>query len=1629
MNTSLLFGVVFALAITQVLGRGEILNRDILVQPMRAACITNAFVRPCPITRGAALLDAAHLPDDWQCPCPISNPADGSGNILNPTGSRVQANPDNGFFVDEVLVNGFDNPIGMSFSDSSPELFVATRNGLVWYCNLQSGEKKIFMDINLEVGLSGDRGLMDIVLHPNFNNVHQLLVQYTVDPTPNDGVEPDAESAVNQRVIRVADLGGGVLNQNFRLYVIGPGDGDGVPICFNTHAVGTLKFGLDGSLIMTTGEGSHWNFDMGDWGQDALVRFDAQGNSIPSIDPECIARFGASEDVGAWRSQIYDSLSGKVLRIAPDSGDGICVGSATGGGYPIKNPFCDGTSGVSKRSKVWAVGARNPFRATVRPFQFAGEPYFGGPGTVYFGDVGQGGYEEVNAVTQSGLNFGWPCWEGPMPSPMYRDALYNSDGNYQFDRGCGGLGAILGPCGNITTIARDENGNRWSCPLMYKNHTTTLPFFFWSRFRQNDNAGYFSECGYTGQGFYGATTAGLQFYTGNKYPTKYKNALFALEFSYNWIKVLFVGPGDQFLGVQDFADLIYTPPVDGAKVTLNAGPDGNICYITMNGGEVRCFRYVATNLAPTVVAGAVENSGVAPLTVQFKADGTYDRENDQITLRWSFGDNSADSFLANPQHTYTSTGTYTAYLFATDKFGNTANSSITIYVGNARPKVAIYSPTATAGLDRTYVYTAAEIIQFKSNITDESVNTCTVRWELQIVHNNHIHTDILNLNQRDFNLSGSAVPNEGVLERNNARVVLHVTDALGLEATDFFRLSPQGWDTLWGGNQGPVISWNWNTGYLPLEVGQPVKFDASATLDPNGDRVDYAWDFGDGFTASGVTTSHVYATPGNFTVKITASDNWGNKTSAQGVITVQAQTALSPAVYPETSEQYEDWEVTMSTVQPAGTIYYTVDGSDPTGASTVYNAPFNLTHVRYTTRIVKARTYAGGVNPSAIITSNYTLLPPPCNVLAISSNCSLVCYNPVQRLKTGYLQPIAPANNINYAGVRPTDNFVVLRYLIDRLFGTYDASKNYTSTSLWVDGGSTPGQAVQLRMSYDWTNDGSWDRVELFNLFACDPVPDVFEAYASQLPQRFQTITGNFYQNFNNGTVMVEIWQALGPGAPQMRLKTNAALENQLSTITLPYSNMYQDGPNAACDLYCNGRTFTVDSCGTCNGPGPVGCDSQCFSTKAYDVCGTCGGPGKTGCDNSCFSNLVVDTCGACGGNSTCVIPGGSLGCGTFGIRNRCPDMICNTVLTTTPDIATIPSPNATITPGNFPTNPQLVLTYLIQNVTGYYNIDQQFTSVQLYLDSGAVPSTGVSTRISYDWTGDGSYERVEFWDFFPPNDLAGFEKFVGLGTPNSQTTPNGKLITGLSTLPAWRNLTDGVVRVEFWQALTSTTPVYLKTDGVDASGHVSLVTIPFITAWRPPYQGIGPCGQPALIVTTGDLTTSPLTTSPLTTSPLTTGGITTGKITSGALTSGVRVTTSVAPATTGNGAPVTTGSVPGTTGVASVTTAELTTGTDACTGFQCNDPSDSICIVSGSGRCVIALGNPQCQYTNVNDNTACEVNQPPNLCYTGTCQGGSCVAGSGGFNNCNEQSASEESSASIFQISFVIVGIFTALF
>ena len=58
-------------------------------------------------------------------------------------------------------------------------------------------------------------------------------------------------------------------------------------------------------------------------------------------------------------------------------------------------------------------------------------------------------------------------------------------------------------------------------------------------------------------------------------------------------------------------------------------------------------------------------------------------------------------------------------------------------------------------------------------------------------------------------------------------------------------------------------------GIPPLEVN----FDASASYDLDGSITTYEWDFGDGSTDSGITVTHTYQNRGNYTAKLTVTDN------------------------------------------------------------------------------------------------------------------------------------------------------------------------------------------------------------------------------------------------------------------------------------------------------------------------------------------------------------------------------------------------------------------------------------------------------------------------------------------------------------------------------------------------------------------------------------------------------------------------------------------------------------------------------------------------------------------------------------------------------------------------------------
>jgi PKD repeat protein len=73
--------------------------------------------------------------------------------------------------------------------------------------------------------------------------------------------------------------------------------------------------------------------------------------------------------------------------------------------------------------------------------------------------------------------------------------------------------------------------------------------------------------------------------------------------------------------------------------------------------------------------------------------------------------------------------------------------------------------------------------------------------------------------------------------------------------------------------QAPVALFD----YLPkpVIVGQVITFNGSASYDPDGSVVSWAWNFGEPPLASGPTVTHTYVSDGNYTVTLTVTDNDG----------------------------------------------------------------------------------------------------------------------------------------------------------------------------------------------------------------------------------------------------------------------------------------------------------------------------------------------------------------------------------------------------------------------------------------------------------------------------------------------------------------------------------------------------------------------------------------------------------------------------------------------------------------------------------------------------------------------------------------------------------------------------------
>ena len=304
-------------------------------------------------------------------------------------------------FNDNLVSDKWATVVGLTF-DETGRMYAWTKEGKVHLMENGNEIEDPLIDISEEVATYGDHGLLGFALHPNFQSNGYFYLLYAVDrhhlihfgtPAYSPNKNTRNQATIGRVTRYTADSGNDFKSivPGSRKILIGETKKTGIPLLHISHGVGSLIFGTDGTLFVSAGDGA--TFAGSDIGGTSAETYNFQ-----ALEDSIIR---TKEDVGAFRSQLVDALNGKILRIDPQTGDGV-----------PSNPFYDPIKPRSPKSRVWALGFRNPYRIKLKPGTGSHNPEDGNPGTLYAGDVGWAYWEELNIIDRPGMNFGWPLYEG-----------------------------------------------------------------------------------------------------------------------------------------------------------------------------------------------------------------------------------------------------------------------------------------------------------------------------------------------------------------------------------------------------------------------------------------------------------------------------------------------------------------------------------------------------------------------------------------------------------------------------------------------------------------------------------------------------------------------------------------------------------------------------------------------------------------------------------------------------------------------------------------------------------------------------------------------------------------------------------------------------------------------------------------------------------------------------------------------------------------------------------------------------------------------------------------------------------------------------------------------------------------
>lgn len=280
------------------------------------------------------------------------------------------------------------------------------------------------------------------------------------------------------------------------------------------------------------------------------------------------------------------------------------------------------------------------------------------------------------------------------------------------------------------------------------------------------------------------------------------------------------------------------------------------------------------SVAPTASFVATTTSGFTPLPVKFVDTSV----NGPTSWVWTFGDGNSE-FVQNPTHTYTSEGTYTVTLTATNSIGSSTATKVDYITANLNEPIASFTADVTSG-------TAPLIVQFN----DTSLNAPTT-WTW---------------NFGDDTTSNAKDPLHKFTTAGSYSIILTARNSVGANTTSrsqYINVSAL---------TAPEASFSASptSGLEPLTV----RFTDTTINFPTA----WQWTFGDGTSSTEQNPSHTYQGSGTYTVVLTATNSQGSGTKTlQDVISVTGLTIATTATPVPTVVTVAETQVaTVTTTSP-----------------------------------------------------------------------------------------------------------------------------------------------------------------------------------------------------------------------------------------------------------------------------------------------------------------------------------------------------------------------------------------------------------------------------------------------------------------------------------------------------------------------------------------------------------------------------------------------------------------------------------------------------------------------------------------------------------------------------------------